>query len=929
MARALVSAIAEELGSIITSELRLTVSVKEEVQKLESKFRTIQAVLNDAEKRQLKDEAVKLWLDKLKDVSYEMDDVLDEWNTAMIKADIEKQGKEEEEEEKAETSTAKKRKHRDIAHKIKELNEKFDEINKERETYGFELTRGIEEVERPKTTSFVDVSEILGRDKVRNDLVSILLGKGSVEERSPHVISLVGMGGIGKTTLAQLAYNDHDVKSHFQKRMWVCVSEPFDQCRIAKEILKSIEGQSPDMTSLQSLIGRISDQIMGKKFFLVLDDVWNENPTLWEPFRLALRYGTQGSRIVVTTRKNIVAEIIGSVDMINLEVLSNEDCWLMFSKLAFFDKNPEEHKQLKDLGRKIAMKCKGLPLATKTLGSLMRFKRSREQWKNVLASNLWELEDMGRSLFAPLLLSYYDLSSPLKRCLSYCVVFPKDYVFFIDELLFMWMAHGYIESKANMEIEIMAREYFENLAIRSFFQDFVKDANGKMIGCKMHDIVHDFVQLMTKNECFTINSDKDLGIDYKNARHLHLEILEEVQFPVSIYNAKKLRTLILFNPIDYDLFKIFQHLRCLRALTLNCGKSKELPDEVENFIHLRYLNLLSYDADRLPEALCNLCNLQILKITFGGDRCKKLPQGMGKLINLRHLILDKPYYMKPLKCPRGIGRLTSLRKLLYFIVSGKNDIEGCKLRELKNLNHLQGTLIVKGLGNVANVREAENAQLKKKIHLHHLRLYFDGECEVNRRMKNDVLVLNALESPPNLEWLEITNYQGTTMSSNWTMSFNKLKTLSLTSCTKLECLPPLGKLPLLTSLTIKFFSGLKKVGVEFLGIESKNKKDDILFPNLKTLLFVNLGEWVEWIGIGEMKAAEEHQHGTIMPCLQVLRISDCPKLKSLPDFLCTTPLKDLEIDRSPILSQSCQRGIGEGWLKISHIPNIRIDCECV
>ena len=142
-------------------------------------------------------------------------------------------------------------------------------------------------------------------------------------------------------------------------------------------------------------------------------------------------------------------------------------------------------------------------------------------------------------------------------------------------------------------------------------------------------------------------------------------------------------------------------------------------------------------------------------------------------------------------------------------------------------------------------------------------------------------------------------------------------------------MPPLGKLPLLKSLTIKFSYGLKKVGVEFLGIESKNKKDDILFPNFKTLLFVNLGEWEEWIGIGEMKAAEEHWRSTIMPCLQVLRISNCPKLNSLPDFLCTTPLKDLEIDRSPILSQSCQRGIGEDWLKISHIPNIQIYFERV
>ena len=195
MARALLSAIVEQLGPFISSEFTLTATVKQEVQKLETKFRTIQAVLNDAEKRQLKEEAVKLWLDKLKCVSYEMDDVLDERNTAMIKEEIEKQQKED---ENAETSPTKKRKvwslisvpnlfqHRDIAHKIKDLNEKLDEINKEREMYGFELSKAIEEVvERPKTTSYVDVSDILGRDKVKDDLVSILLGKGTEKEKCP------------------------------------------------------------------------------------------------------------------------------------------------------------------------------------------------------------------------------------------------------------------------------------------------------------------------------------------------------------------------------------------------------------------------------------------------------------------------------------------------------------------------------------------------------------------------------------------------------------------------------------------------------------------------------------------------------------------------------------------------------------------------
>ena len=336
MAWALVSAIKDQLSSLITSEFTSIANVKGEVQKLESKFHTIQAMLNDAEKRQVKEEAVKLWLDKLKDVSYQMDDVLDEWNTAMIKAEIEKQQKDDE--EKAETnSAAKKRKvwplisvptllqHCDIAHKIKELNEKLDEIDREGEVYTFVLTRGNEEVERPRTNSFVDVSEILGRDKVRDDLVSILLGKGSEEVRNPHVISLVGMGGIGKTTLAQLAYNDNEVKAHFEIKVWVCVSDPFNQCKVAKEILESIDHQSPNLTALQSLLDRICNKVRGKKFLLIFDDVWTEDSTMWEPFRVALKYVAQGSRIIVTTRKSKVAEIMGRGSMINLEVLSKEE----------------------------------------------------------------------------------------------------------------------------------------------------------------------------------------------------------------------------------------------------------------------------------------------------------------------------------------------------------------------------------------------------------------------------------------------------------------------------------------------------------------------------------------------------------------------------------------------------------------------------
>ena len=228
---------------------------------------------------------------------------------------------------------------------------------------------------------------------------------------------------------------------------------------------------------MHTLFCEIQDLIK-EKYFLVLDDVWIEDSQKWEPFKHALKNGVHGSRILVTTRKHRASEVMGSVLAINLEVLSDEDCRSIFSKIAF--SNEEQLKYLEDIGRKLASKWKGLPLAAKTLGSLMQNKRSREQWNKILDSHMWELEDIEKGLMAPLSLSYYELSSTMRRCFSSCAVFAKDYRFCRDQLVLHWIAQGYIESKANMELEDMAEKYFEKLAMRSFFQDFWYDLTRKV-----------------------------------------------------------------------------------------------------------------------------------------------------------------------------------------------------------------------------------------------------------------------------------------------------------------------------------------------------------------------------------------------------------------------------------------------------------------
>ncbi|XP_021830712.1 putative disease resistance protein RGA3 [Prunus avium] len=493
--------------------------VKKEVAKLTRNFKAIKAVLENAEERQMKEVAVRYWLDSLKDVSYEMDDVLDEWNTEILK-------QEKEAGNAGSTSTTNKvcfcipapwfcfgqvRQvilHRDIAVKIKELNETLALIASERQNYNFQyMKRGVEQIERQKSSSFVE--KTFGRVDEKEILVKKLLSESSQGEATSLVIPIIGMGGIGKTTLAQLAYNDEKVQAHFNTRIWVCVSDPFDEIKIAKAIIKGLKKwNTPASNELQTLLEFIHESFKGKKFLLVLDDVWNKDYTKWEPLELALQNGAVGSRILVTTRREDVARMMGaSTDMVNLEVLSEENCRALFYHIALADREKNESKVLEFIGKEIVKKCKGLPLVAKTLGGLMRYKKKRKEWEDVLNSKIWELDVVEEQVFQPLLLSYYDLAPAIKRCLLYCVIFPKDYNIVKDELIELWMSQNYLNSIGNKEKEALGEMYFDNLVMRSFFQEFEKDELGNITQCKMHDVVHDFLQFLTKNECLVLEAE--------------------------------------------------------------------------------------------------------------------------------------------------------------------------------------------------------------------------------------------------------------------------------------------------------------------------------------------------------------------------------------------------------------------------------------
>ncbi|RVW70997.1 putative disease resistance protein RGA4 [Vitis vinifera] len=881
MAYALVSIVLERLTSVVEQQIHEQVSlvqgVKSEIQSLKKTLRSVRDVLEDAEKRQVKEKSVRGWLENLKDMAYEMEDVLDEWSIAILQFQME--GVEN-------ASTSKKKvsfcmpspcicfkqvaSRRDIALKIKGIKQQLDDIERERIRFNFVSSRSEERPLRVITTSAIDISEVYGRDMDKKIILDHLLGKKCQEKSGLYIVSIVGTGGMGKTTLAQLAYSQSEVKVHFDERIWVCVSDPFDPIRVCRAIVETLQKKPCDLHELDAVQEEIKTRIAEKKFLLVLDDVWTEDNQLWEQLKNTLLCGAA----------------------------------------AFYERSSwEKEEELKEIGEKIADKCKGLPLAIKTLGNLLRIKNSEEEWKNVLNSEVWQLDEFERDISPALLLSYYDLPPAIQRCFSFCAVFPKDSVIERDELIKLWMAQSYLKSDGRKEMEMVGRTYFEYLAARSFFQDFEKYDDGNIIHCKMHDIVHDFAQFLTQNECFIVEVDNQkkgsMDLFFQKIRHATLAVRESTPNFTSTCNMKNLHTLLVEGAFKSSVLQVspnlFRHLTCLRALDLSNNQLiEELPKEVEKLIHLRYLDLSGCRSLReLPETICDLYNLQTLNIRECSS-LQKLPQAMGKLINLRHLENGFVHNLKGL--PKGIGRLSSLRTLDVFIVSSHGNDE-CQIGDLRNLNNLRGRLSIQGLDEVRDAGEAEKAELKNRVHLQHLVLKFDRE-------EGTKGVAEALQPHPNLKSLGIYGY-GDREWPNWMMgsSLAQLKKLHLTSCVRCPCLPPLGQLSVLEDLGILRMPSVKYIGSEFLGSSST------VFPKLK-MYIDSLAELKQW----EIKEKEER---LIMPCLNDLTMLACPKLEGLPDHvLQRTPLQKLYILGSLIMERRYRQDIGEDRHKIFHIPEV-------
>ncbi|KAJ6882799.1 hypothetical protein NC651_029162 [Populus alba x Populus x berolinensis] len=417
-------------------------------------------------------------------------------------------------------------------------------------------------------------------------------------------------------------------------------------------------------------------------------------------------------------------------------------------------------------------------------------------------------------------------------------------------------------------------------------------------------------------------------------RAIALKIKEETSFPKFIHKAKGLRSLLIHTKdpsLEAALPDLFKQLTCIRSLNLSESSIKQIPNQVGKLIHLRHLNLEDCkELKSLPETTCDLFNLQSLDVTQC-QSLKELPKAIGKLTNLRHLWI---YGSGVAFIPKGIKRITCLQTLDVFTVcgGGENESKAAYLIELKDLNHIGGSLEIRNLGGgKEDASDAAEAQLKNKKRL--LRLRLDFIRERTELQANEGFLIEALWPPSDLENLTIYGYGGLHLP-NWMMTLTKLQVLTLDYCTELEVLPPLGRLPNLESLVLSSLK-LRKLNAGFLGIEKDENasinEGDIArvtaFPKLKKLSIEDLRQVEEWEGI-ERRVGEEDANTTsiifIMPQLRELRIEFCQGLRALPDYVLAARLQELRIIGCHNLRERYGGEMGEDWQKISHIPNIDI-----
>ncbi|KAM3296573.1 hypothetical protein ACQJBY_038754 [Aegilops geniculata] len=775
-------------------------------------------------------------------------------------------------------------------------------------------------INRSKTTSEIIEPELYGRDYQKKKIVDCIISREYCPNQL-NVLPIVGPGGIGKTTFTQ--HICQEVNSYFQASIWICVSLDFSADRLAQEIVKKIDSVhgEKDNASAQELI---QQRLKAKRFLLVLDDVWTYQEDEWKkliaPFR---KVESEGNLIIVTTRVPKVAEMVKTTNSeLKLERLDDADTMRLFEACIFGNKQQpwEEHPELCETGRKVVDHLKGSPLATKTVGRLLRNQLTLDHWEKVLESKGWELRTSEGDIMPALKLSYDFLPFHLKQLFVYCALFPEDYEFDSKELVQLWIGLGILHPcDQNKRIEDVGLDHLNELVNYGFFKkDKRKDGRYYYV---IHDLLHELATKVSSYECVSICSSNVRSIHiFPSVRHLSIivddkdvndrmtfdEYKKDLKALSKRLKVENLRSLMLFGKYHGSFAKtfgdLFRKAKGLRTIFLS-GASYSTEDILHNFsknIHLRYLRIEPSDNAGnidLPSMLFRFYHLEIINLeNWDGPVSIR---HITNLVKLRHFIV-------PENMPQGhsdiheVGKLKLLSELRRFEVGKQTN--GFELSQLAQLTELGGSLSIYNLEKVQQ-KGARGKEIRP-IHRNHLR-ELTLEWDVKRSNRDPTREENVLENlvpHSDLRDLCIRGHGGTSCPT-WlgkNLLVKNLESLHLDDVSW-KTFPPLGDFCSADEPCDECKCCISSPSFQKNSLETKG------FQNLKKLVFVNIQKLTKWAG---------NKNCGFFFHLEVLIIEDCPQLIEFP-FSCST------------CSQPEQEGANMTWfprlceLRIVGCPNLR------
>ncbi|KAB2634834.1 disease resistance protein RGA2-like [Pyrus ussuriensis x Pyrus communis] len=712
--------------------------------------------------------------------------------------------------------------------------------------------------DKRETSSFID-SRIYGRDD----------DKETLGYTYASCIPIIGIGGIGKTTLAQLAYNDKVIIQHFDVKMWIFVSSDFNVKKIMKTIIASITNDECKLSEIELLQSRIWQLLQNKRYLIVLDDVWTEDQDDWDKLRPLFREG-----------------IPFMMDFPNspmyLSGLTDDDCWALFKQRAFGRGEEENYPNLSLIGKQIVRKCGGVPLAAKSLGSSMRLKRDEKQWLSMRDCELWKLDEKQHK----------------------------------EKLIHMWMASSLILQDGSRRPEDIADEYFAGLLWLSFFQE-------------MNDVIHDLAQYVAGNESLMLEHSaaqirhasviyqyKAIGIpkDLLEAKHLRTLLL--IGESGLLNNRSK-----MFSSFGYlrllDLSSC--GLICLRYLDLSYTPIFELPHSTRNLCSLQTLNLFGCrNLIRLP-SLVKMISLRHLNL-IGCVSLASMPLEIGKLRKLQTLplfVVNRiPMALGALKRLNLYGKLnvTRLENARYGA-----DAESAGLKLKENLESL-------GLywGPCSGFEDSQESFGKSEAR--HEEFSFGYQTMTGQRDTVEK-ILEGLEPHQNLKKLIINGYPGIRFPQ-WALP--NLVAINFTNCTNCEHLPALGNLLLLKTLSLHRMHGVKRIGVELYGdgmdvwfpsLEELLISD---FPNLEEWSNANGGSAFSRLKKLTVKRCPKLAHMPLPQFLEHLELRDCnPTMTSISSLSLLSVLVLEKIPNLFSLPEGLFASASLSSLKILSCPKLR------